>query len=105
MKRDEARMREDRALRDASLALVKADVAHMKRTFSTKSLAQRAAGRISEGAVDVFDEAVDVADSNRGVLAALVAAVVIWFARNPIMALFEDTQDSLPGEDNPSQAD
>ena len=81
---------EDRALRDAALALVKADVEHVKADFSTEGLVSRFARRMSEGATDVYEEAAEVADDNKGLLAALVAAVVLWFARNPIMSLFDD---------------
>ena len=84
-----AQMLEDRALRDAARALVEADVAHLRANFAGKSLSERVVSRVSESAVEVFDEAVEVADSNRGVLATLVAAIFLWFARNPIMAFFE----------------
>lgn len=101
MSSSEARLREDRAIRDAARALVKADLAQLKNTFSGKSLAQRVTDRVSEGAQDVFEEAVEVADNNRGVLATLLAAVVLWFAHNPIMSLLEDEEgldDDLPDE-------
>lgn len=101
MSDSETRMREDRALRDAAFALLKADIAQVQATFSGKSLAQRAAGRISEGAQDLLDEAVESADNHRGALAALIAAVVLWFARNPIMALFSDDQ-AEPGDNEAS---
>ena len=81
---------EDRALRDAALALVRADIAHLKGDFGAKSMGARFVDRISEGAVDVFEEAVDVAEDNKGVLATLIAAVILWFARNPILALLDD---------------
>ena len=87
------RLREDRAIRDASLALVKADVSHLRNNLSGKSIGERFVDRVSEGAIDVFEEAVEVADTHKGVLATLVAAVFIWFARNPILSLFSDEAD------------
>ena len=93
-----AQMLEDRALRDASLALVKADIAHLKANFAGKSMSERVIERVSGSAVEVFDEAVEVADSNRGVLATLLAAVVLWFARNPIMALFQDEDEDVDSD-------
>lgn len=98
MKDISIRMREDRALRDASLALVKADIAHLRSNLSGKSLGERFVDRVSEGAVDVFEEAVDVAENHRGVLATLVAAIFVWFARNPIMSLFVEEEND-EGED------
>lgn len=83
-------LREDRAIRDAARALVKADMAHLKQDLSGKSLKDRMFGPVSDGAKDVLERAGEAADNNRGVLAALVGAVVLWFARNPIMELFSD---------------
>lgn len=89
-------LREDRAIRDAARALVKADIAHLKHDLSGKSLGDRLFGSVGEGAKDVLERAGEAADNNRGVLAALVGAVVLWFARNPIMELFADETE---GED------
>lgn len=83
-------MQEDRMLRDAAKALVEADVAHVKSEFSGKSLGSRFATRVTEGATELYEDAAEAADKNRGVLATLIAAMFIWFARNPIMAFFDD---------------
>ncbi len=90
------RMKEDRRLRNAALALVKADVAQLRTELSAKKLGSRVIDRVSEGAVDVFEEAVDVAGSNRAVLGTLIAAILVWFARNPIMELFSDDANTEP---------
>ena len=82
------RMLEDRYLRDSARALVDADIKHLKSNFANKSLGERAIDRIREGASDLYEEAIDVADDNKGALAALIAAVVVWFARNPILQIF-----------------
>ncbi len=95
----ERQMTEDRALRNAARTLVQADVDHLKADLKVKGVASRFADRMTEGAVDVFEEAVEVAEDKKGVLATLIAAVVIWFARNPIMSLFDDRDDSEHGED------
>lgn len=98
-------LREDRAIRDAARALVKADVAHLKQDLSSKSLGDRLFGTVGEGAKDVLEKAGDAAENNRGVLAALVGALVLWFARNPIMELFadEDENDELGKIDGSEQ--
>ena len=83
-----AQMLADRHLRNSARALVDADIENLKATFSGKSLGERAFDRVREGAVDVYEEAVEVAENNKGALAALVAAIVVWFARNPILSLF-----------------
>ena len=67
------RMLEDKYLRESARALVEADIEHLKSDFSHKSLGERAFDRVREGAADLYEEAIDVADDNRGALAALVA--------------------------------
>ena len=83
-----ARMIEDRYLRDSAKALVEADFDHLKNSFSQRGLTERAIDKVREGAVDIYEEAVEVAEDNKGALAALVAAVIVWFARNPILSAF-----------------
>lgn len=82
------RMLEDRYLRDSARALVEADVEHVKTDLARKGLAARTFDTVKDGAVDLYEEAIDVAEDNKGALAALVAAVVVWFARNPLLDLF-----------------
>lgn len=82
------RMLEDKYLRDSARALVEADIQHLKTDLSHKSIGARIMDRAKEGAVDLYEEAVDVAEDNKGALAALVAAIVVWFARNPILSIF-----------------
>lgn len=84
-------LREDRHMRDAARALVEADLKNLRADLSTRSLGERAADRIATGASEVYDEAIEVASDHKGALAAIVAALALWFARHPILeALFED---------------
>ena len=70
MNRPERQMREDRAVRNAARALVDADIAQLKNTFSGKSLAKRVTDRVSEGSKDIFEEAVDAAEGVQAIIAA-----------------------------------
>ena len=88
-----ARMLEDKYLRDSARALVEADIEHLKTDVSQKSLATRAMERAREGAAELYEEAIDIADDNKGALAALLAAVVLWFARNPILEMLGFASD------------
>lgn len=87
------RMIEDLHVRDAARALVEADVRHLRTSLSVKSIGERAVDRLAGGAGEVFEEAKDLASENKGVLAAIVAALVLWFAREPI-------HESLTGADD-----
>jgi len=98
----EHNMREDRLLRDAARALVDADIANLRADIAARSIPTRIMDRIGEGAADVLDEAVAVADDNKGAIATLVAAIALWFARHPIMDLFSDAvgrAEHLTGDD------
>ncbi|MCH2488007.1 MAG: hypothetical protein MK010_09735 [Erythrobacter sp.] len=86
-----AKMLEDKRLRDAARALVDADIENLKSDLATRSAGGRIADRLAEGASDVYDEALDVAKDHKGALAAIGAAAILWFARNPVLtALFGD---------------
>jgi hypothetical protein len=37
----------------------------------------------------MFDEALDVADQNRGIVAGTIAALAVWFFRSPIISAIE----------------
>ncbi|QZD89499.1 hypothetical protein K3148_11880 [Qipengyuania aurantiaca] len=95
-----AQMLADRYLRDSARALVDADIQHIKADFAHKGLGQRAMDRVTEGAMDLYEEAIEVAEDNKGALAALIAAVVVWFARNPILSAFGLAPDDEDEEDD-----
>ncbi len=94
----ELRMMQDKAVRDAALALVKADVDQLRADLGVRTIGARVVDRVSESASDMLDEAADLVDNNRGVLAALVAALLVWLARNAILTLFDDGSDDLRDE-------
>ena len=79
------RMLEDKHRRDSARALGEADVEHIKADFANKGMAKRALFRLRENAGELYDEALDVADSNKGAVAAVFAALIVWFARNPLL--------------------
>lgn len=86
-----AKMLEDKRLRDAARALVTADIENLKSDLAMKGPGARLADRLAEGASEVYDEALDVARDHKGALAAIGAAMILWFARNPLLeTLFGD---------------
>lgn len=87
-------MLEDRHVRDAARALVESDIQNLRADLSVKGIGERAVDRIAEGASEVYDEAIEVAADHKGALAAIVAALVLWFARHPILeALFGEDEE------------
>ena len=95
-----AKMLEDKRLRDAARALVTADIENLKGPGA------RLADRLAEGASDVYDEALDVARDHKGALAAIAAAMILWFARNPVLAtLFGDDWAEDPDAEYDAEED
>jgi len=102
----ERRMAEDKALRDSALALFRADLAMVRADLDERGLGARISDRLGESTMEVIDEAADFAEENKGKVAAAVAAVVLWFARAPILdALGRLIGDDEEAEPEPTLAD
>jgi hypothetical protein len=91
-----ARLAEDKALRDAALQLFKSDLALIRGDLDERGIGARAKDRLGEAALSMVDDAIDIAEDNKGWVAAGTAAVVLWFARKPILAWLADL---LEGEE------
>ncbi|QDM39894.1 hypothetical protein [Altererythrobacter sp. TH136] len=98
----ERNFREDRRVRDAARALVDADLANLRANYAARGLSDRIKHHLTEGAADVLDEAVAVTEDNKGAVAALVVAIVLWFARHPIIDLLTDSEPTP--EHEPTQS-
>jgi hypothetical protein len=79
------RLTEDRKLRDAALEVFSTDLRFIKQDLHVRSVGQRITDRVGDSAMQIVDEAVDYAEANRGYIAAGVAAIVLWFARAPLL--------------------
>lgn len=95
---------EDRALRDAARDVFMADIEHARTSTSGQGIATRIGSRVGDGAKDVFEVAKVHADDNRGILAALIGAIVLFFAREPILEIFgitpsKDESETVVAED------
>lgn len=112
MSRLEERFAADRALRDAAKAVLMADIEHARTSFSARGVADRVGTRIGDGAMDVLETAKETANDNRGIIAALIGAILLWLGRQPLLEALgfgEDTdaeagepvnEDTTPGDDN-----
>lgn len=81
----EVRLAEDRALRDAALDVFSTDLRFIRQDLRARSVGKRITDRIGDSAMEIVDEAVDYAETNRGRVAAAAAAIVLWFARVPLL--------------------
>jgi len=99
----EQRLAEDKALRDAALALFKADLALVRADLDARGLGKRISDRLGESTMEMLDEATDFAEDNKGKVAAGIAAVILWFARGPILdavgrLIGDDEDEAEPGD-------
>ncbi len=85
MSASERQLSEDRAMRDAARRLFKADLALVRDDLATRGPGARASDRISDAALDTFDEAVGFAAENRGKVAGVLGLIALWFLRGPIL--------------------
>ena len=84
---------EDRALRDAARAVLAEDIERLRASLSEEGIASRVSSgvsstitsRIRTGARDVLAQAKAQAGDHKGVLTVLIGAIVLWFARGPIL--------------------
>jgi len=96
---------EDKALRDAALQLFKSDLALVRGDLDQRGVGARAKDRIGEAAVGMVGDAIDYADDNKGWVAAGATAVVLWFARRPILGWIADLLDGDTAGAEPGEAD
>jgi len=81
----DVRLAADRKLRDAALEVFSTDLRFIKQDLHARSVGKRITDRIGDSAMEIVDEAVDYAEANRGYVAAAAAAIVLWFARTPLL--------------------
>jgi hypothetical protein len=101
---------EDRALRDAARALLTEDIERLRASLSEEGIASRVSSgvtttvssRIRTGARDVLAQAKAQAADNKGVLAVLIGAIILFLARGPILDWIDelgmDEEDGAEGE-------
>lgn len=79
----------DRGARNRARRMFDSRLVKAKQAMSPGALATRVTGQIKRQARDTFDEAVEIADENRTVVAGTIAALAVWFLRKPIMSWLE----------------
>lgn len=108
---------EDRALRDAARAVLVEDIENLRDSLSQQGIASRVSSgvkttvtsRLSAGVRDLMAELREQAGERKGLVALLVGAIVLFFARGAIFAwleelLTETDDDTDDGADTPAAA-
>lgn len=88
------KLENDRAVRNAAREAFDTRLAQVKLDLKARSLGGRVVDKVSKEANEALEEAVEIADQNRGVVAGTIAALALWFLRNPILAWTTGRQES-----------
>lgn len=110
---------EDRAVRDAARSVLAEDIDLLRASLAEQGIASRVSSgvtstisdRLRAGAHDVFSEVKAQAGERKGLLALLVAAVILWFSRSALFDAIEELLESdypddetIPDEPAPPEA-
>jgi len=77
---------EERATRNSVRSAFDARLSQVKTDVEARGVGGRIADRVSEEAREAYEEVLAVAGDNKGVVAGTIAALAIWFLRNPLIA-------------------
>lgn len=94
MKDHADRLAHDRALRDAARKLFLARIEALRADLRERGLGRRAAAAIATETREAIDEAIDIAFDSKGVVAATIAALMLWLFRNPIVSMVQSLFDT-----------
>lgn len=95
-------VRAEKTRRDEARRRFETRLANVKNDLEAKGIGSRIAGKLGEDAKEALDQAIEIADENRGVVAGTVAALMVWFMRNPIIAAIDK---ALGGDAQPEVED
>lgn len=79
-----SRLATDRAARNAARAVVDANLAQVKADLAARSIGGRVADKAKGDALDFAGQAVNVARESKGIIAAAIGALALWTLRGPL---------------------
>lgn len=92
----------EKARRDEARSRFENRLANVKGDLEAQGIGSRIAGKLGEDAKEALDQAIEIADENRGVVAGTIAGLLVWFMRNPIIAAIDK---ALSGDTQPEVDD
>lgn len=96
MNKAELQLDEARDLRNSARARFDARIAIVRADVEARSVGGRIADKAAEEARDAMEEALTIARESKGIIAGTIAALALWFLRNPIIAWAEDMLAQMP---------
>lgn len=107
MKLAEQRLADDRAVRNAARAVHDANVAQVKADLAARSVPARISAKARHDALELAGEALDVARESKGIIAGGIGALLLWAFRRQALTLaqglfkpaqVQDCGDNAPAE-------
>lgn len=94
------RLAEDRAARNAAREIFHANLKNVVDDFETRGIGERIADRATQGAREFGAQVLEVAKDSKGVIAGVVAALVLWLCRAPLISWVSDLCGNEDGDDD-----
>lgn len=87
MSKSEQRLDEDRANRRAARGLFDQKLAQVKADFAARGVGARIKAKTADQGKAALAQGLDVAKESKGIIAGTIAALLLWFLRNPLLEL------------------
>lgn len=103
----EQRLAEDRELRSAARAVHQANVAQVKADLAARGVPARISAKARRDALELAGDALDVARESKGIIAGGIGALLLWSFRKQAIALVQrlikpaqvqDSGDNAPAD-------
>lgn len=91
-------LKDDRAIRDTARGLFQANIEHLRGLIEVNANRDRLAQRATDEIRELTNDAGQAAAKNKGAIAFIAAAIVLWFSRDGIASLINRSDNS---GDNP----
>ena len=100
------RLAKDRTTREAALSAFNANLTQVRTDLEARGIGGRIADQVHMEVRAGIDEALAIADDNKGIVAATIAALALWFLRIPLIAGLRSLLDGekTDGEKTDEQA-
>lgn len=98
MNGDSERLAEDRARRNAARQAFESNLDQIKTDLAARSIGGRIADKAGAEVKGALSEAAAVARESKGIIAATLGALLVWFLRNPLLALLGRTFGNGDGD-------
>lgn len=87
MNEAERRLSEDRAVRRSAKGLFDKRLAQVRADYEARGIPARMKAKATDETIKAVDQALDIASESKGIIAGTVAALLLWFFRNPLISL------------------